>query len=151
VICVPDPADAAARGEAMAAGVDGTGPAPGLPGITSGFIHPTAPHAGSQLVQGRDGGRPFDDAHGNGWRLVVLGDDAGCIGAEERAWFESIGGRVVALADPDQTFVRWFAEHGTTCALQRPDFYLYGTAPTVATATSLLADLRSHLAEGSTT
>ena len=47
-------------------------------------------------------------------------------------------------------FVRWFAEHDTTCALQRPDFYLYGTAPTAATATSLLADLRHHLAQGAT-
>ena len=37
---------------------------------------------------------------------------------------------IVALADPDPSFVRWFAEHDTTCALQRPDFYLYGTAPT---------------------
>jgi hypothetical protein len=47
-------------------------------------------------------------------------------------------------------FVRWFAEHDTTCALQRPDFYLYGTAPTAAAATSLLADLRNHLAQGIT-
>src|SRR5690606_3501849 len=45
VICVPDCAEAAARDEAMAAGVDGTGPAPGLPGIEgdAGFVHPTSP------------------------------------------------------------------------------------------------------------
>ena len=151
VICVPDPAEAAARDEAMAAGVNGTAPAPGLPGITSGFIHPTAPHAGTQLVQGKDGGRRFDEEHGNGWRLVVLGAEVDRIGADERAWFESIGGRVVALADPDPMFARWFTEHDTRCALQRPDFYLYGTAPTAETATSLLADLRNHLAQGTTT
>jgi hypothetical protein len=151
VICVPDPAEAAARDEAMAAGVSGTAPAPGLPGITAGFIHPTAPHGGTQLVQGRDGDRRFDEEHGNGWRLVVLGADVDCIGREQRAWFESIGGCIVALADPDPMFVRWFAEHDTTCALQRPDFYLYGTAPTAAAATSLLADLRNHLAQGITT
>ena len=149
VICVPDPAEAAARDEAMAAAVDGTGPAPGLPGITEGFVHPTAPHAGTQLVQGTDGGRRFDDAHGNGWRLVLLGADVECIGSEERAWFESIGGRAVALTDPDPLFVRWFTEHDTTCALQRPDFYLYGSAPTAAAATTLLADLRRHLQGGS--
>jgi 2-polyprenyl-6-methoxyphenol hydroxylase-like FAD-dependent oxidoreductase len=148
VICVPDPAEAAARDEAMAAAVDGTGPAPGLPGITTGLIHPTAPHAGTQLVQGRDGGRRFDDAHGNGWRLVVLGAEVDAIGGDERAWFESIGGRVVALAEPDPLFVRWFGDHGTTCALQRPDFYLYGTAPTADAATALLADLRHHLEGG---
>jgi flavoprotein hydroxylase len=148
VICVPDPVEAAARDEAMAAGVQGTGPAPGLPGITTGFIHPTAPHAGTQLVQGEDGGRRFDDVHGNGWRLVVLGAEVECIDRDERAWFEAIGGRLVPLADPDALFVRWFTEHDTTCALQRPDFYLYGTAPTAAGATSLLADLRDHLAQG---
>jgi 3-(3-hydroxy-phenyl)propionate hydroxylase len=146
VICVPDPAEAAARDEAMAAGVNGTAPAPGLPGITSGFIHPTAPHAGRQFVQGKDRGRRFDEEHGNGWRLVVLGADVECIGHEQRDWFQSIGGCIVALADPDPMFVRWFAEHDTTCALQRPDFYLYGTAPTAAVATSLLVDLRNHLA-----
>jgi 2-polyprenyl-6-methoxyphenol hydroxylase-like FAD-dependent oxidoreductase len=152
VICVPDPAEAAARDQAMAAGVgDEPAPAPGLPAITSGFIHPNAPHAGTQLVQGKDGGRWFDDLHGSGWRLVFLGDDIACIGRNECAWFESIGGRAVALADPDPLFVRWFAEHDTTYALQRPDFYLYGTAQTAAQATTLLADLRRHLARGTTT
>ena len=112
--------------------------------------HPTAPHAGTQFVQGLDGGSRFDEVHGNGWRLVVLGADVECIGRDERTWFESIGGRVVALGDPDALFSKWFARHDTTCALQRPDFYLYGTAPTAAAATQLLADLRRHLAEGST-
>jgi flavoprotein hydroxylase len=152
VICVPDEAEAAARDDAMAAGVgDEPAAAPGLPDLTSGFIHPTAPHAGKQFVQGRDRGRPFDDAYGNGWRLVMLGAAVDGIGRDERAWFESIGGRVVALADPDPMFVDWFAEHGATVALQRPDFYLYGTAPTAAAATSLLADLRHHLAVGNIT
>jgi 2-polyprenyl-6-methoxyphenol hydroxylase-like FAD-dependent oxidoreductase len=152
VICVPDTAEAAARDEAMALAVgDEPAPAPGLPYITAGFIHPTTPHAGRQLVQGTDRGQPFDDVHGTGWRLVVLGVDFAAIGGDERAWFESIGGRVVALGDPDPLYVRWFAEHETTCALQRPDFYLYGTAPTAATAATLLADLRNHLARGATT
>ena len=153
VICVPEPAAAAARDAAMAAGVDGTAPAPGLPGIDAGLIHPTAPHGGTQLVQGKVGGRPFDEVHGNGWRLVVhgAGADAFAVRVGERAWFETIGGRIVTLDEPDPWFDRWFAEHDTTCALARPDFYLYGTAPTPETATSLLADLRRHLAEGALT
>ena len=152
VICVPDPVEAAARDETMAAGVgDEPAPAPGLPGLTSGFIHPTAPHAGTQLVQGDDGGRRFDEAHGNGWRLVVVGTDVEHVGRNECAWFESIGGHTVALVDPDPLFVRWFEQHDTTYALQRPDFYLYGTAPTAEKATQLLADLRHHLARGTTT
>jgi hypothetical protein len=146
VICVADPAEAAARDEVMAAGVgEEPAPAPGLPDIGSGFIHPTAPHAGKQFVQGRVGGRLFDEAHGNGWRLVVLDASAEAIGRNGRAWFESIGGRVVRLADPDPLFIGWFAEHGTSYALQRPDFYLYGTAQTEEQATTLLGDLRRQL------
>ena len=145
VICVPDPAEAAARDEAMAAGVDGTAPAPALPGISSGLVHPSSPHAGSQVVQGRIDDRLFDDVHGNGWRPVVHGTDPADIGADEQAWFSTIGGEVVRLTGPDPWFDRWFAEHGSACALQRPDFYLYGTAPDGAAATSLLAHLRKDL------
>lgn len=143
VICVPDPAAAAARDAAMAAGVDGTAPAPGLPDIDSGLIHPTAPHAGSQLVQGRVDGRLFDDAHGNGWRLVVHAADP----IDTPDWFAALGGSIVVLDRPDPWFDHWFTEHDTVFALQRPDFYLYGTASTAAAAASLLDDLRRDLCQ----
>jgi 2-polyprenyl-6-methoxyphenol hydroxylase-like FAD-dependent oxidoreductase len=149
VICVPDAAEAAARDEAMATGVgDVPAPPPGLPDITSGFIHSTAPHSGTQFVQGKDGGRLFDEAYGAGWRLVVLGADANRVDDVQRRWFEAIGGRTITLREPDPTLGRWFSERGTSYALQRPDFYLYGTAQTSEGATALLADLRGHL-EGS--
>jgi flavoprotein hydroxylase len=152
VICVPDRAEAAARDEVMAAGVgEEAAPAPGLPGIDSGFIHPTAPHAGKQFVQGRVGDRLFDEVHGNGWRLVVHDASVETIGRNELAWFGSIGGQVTRLADPDPLFVRWFDEHATSYALQRPDFYLYGTAQTEEQATALLGDLRAHLSGRVTT
>jgi len=99
------------------------------------------------MVQGLVGGRPFDDVHGAGWRLLTI-DDAAEVDADAKAWFASIGGRIVALAEPDPTYERWFAEHDTTWALQRPDFYLYGTAATLADAAALLFDLRRHLANG---
>ena len=151
VICVPDPAEAAARDEAMAASVgEDPAPAPGLPEVSSGCIHPTSPHAGAQLGQGKDAGRWFDETHGNGWRLLLLGVDVAGLGSKERTWFDSLGGRVVVLEDPDPVFARWFAEHDITAALQRPDFYLYGTAATVGDATSLLSDLRRHLEKGTT-
>lgn len=146
VICVPDPTEAAARDEAMAAGMtDEPAAAPSLPDIGTGCIQPSVPHAGKQMVQGKVGRVPFDDVHGVGWRLVVVDVDVHRIDADLRDWFESIGGRIVALIDPDATYARWFAEHDTTCALQRPDFYLYGTASTVAGASTLLDDLRHHL------
>src|SRR3546814_17913485 len=118
----------------MAAGVDGTGPAPGLPAITSGLIHPSAPHAGTHFVQGSDRGRRFDDTHGTGWRLVVLDTGPDQIGPQEQVWFESIGGRVVALPDPAPQCTRWVAEPAPPCALQRPAFSLHGTSPAESAA-----------------
>lgn len=150
VICVPDPAEASARDEAMAAAVgDEPAAAPGLPAIASGCVHSTSPHAGLQLVQGKEAGQLFDEVHGTGWRLVLLGLVAADIDAAARGWFESIGGRVVSLRDPDALFTEWFNDHGTAAALQRPDFYIYGTASTAECASSLLVDLRHQLQGGS--
>jgi hypothetical protein len=146
VICVPDPGEAAARDEAMAAAVTAEPvDAPSLPGLDAGLVHPTAPHAGELFVQGTVAGRLFDDVHGAGWRLVTVDIDANAIDETTRAWFESIGGRVVPLPDPEPVYGRWFAGHDTAAALQRPDFHLYGTAPTAAAASDLLVDLRHHL------
>lgn len=149
VICVPDPAEAALRDEAMSAAV-GPEPidVPGLPGPASGLIHPTAPHAGHLFVQGQAGGRAFDDVHGAGWRLVALHSSDVPLDGSDLAWFDSLGGAVVS-ADADPTLTRWFAEHGCTWALQRPDFALYGTATDADGAVRLVADLRARLAHPS--
>jgi 2-polyprenyl-6-methoxyphenol hydroxylase-like FAD-dependent oxidoreductase len=146
VICVPDPDEAAARDEALAAAV-GPEPAdaPALPGLDEGLVHPASPHAGHLFVQGTVAGRLFDDVHGAGWRLVTIDLDTSAIDSAARRWFESIGGKIVRLDRPDALYGRWFIDHDVTCALQRPDFHLYGTATTAALATSLLDDLRAHL------
>jgi hypothetical protein len=146
VICVPDPARAAARDQALAATV-GPDPteAPALPGIECGLIHPTAPHAGHLFVQGTVDGVPFDDIHGAGWRLITVGPDTGTIDPATQQWFESIGGRVVPITHPDHVHQRWFAEHAATWVLQRPDFHLYGTATTAPDASALLDSLHRHL------
>jgi flavoprotein hydroxylase len=144
VICVPDAAEAAARDEAMAAAVTAEPTAaPEPPGLGAGCVHPASPHAGRLFVQGTDGGRPFDDAHGAGWRLVTV--DAAPVDPGDREWFATISGRIVALAEPDATYAGWFAENGATWALQRPDFHLYGTATDAAGAADLLAHLRDAL------
>jgi 2-polyprenyl-6-methoxyphenol hydroxylase-like FAD-dependent oxidoreductase len=153
VICVPDPAEAAARDAAMSAAV-GPEPTdvPDLPGPTSGLVHPESPHAGSLFVQGGIDGRPFDDVHGAGWRLVSCSPDAAASSAlagDLVEWFGAIGGKVVAVDGSDSVFGRWFGDHGTSWALQRPDFHLYGTAPDATGAGRLLADLRSQLLDPS--
>ena len=73
VICVADPAEAAARDEAMAAAVTGeVSEVPGQPGLAR-RARPTSdsPLAGEQFPQANLDGRWFDDVHGAGWRLVT--------------------------------------------------------------------------------
>ena len=130
---------------------------PACPTSNDGFIHPTAPHAGTQLVQGKVGGRPFDEVHGNGWRLVVRDADTESIGAEAvgadgQDWFETIGGKVVALDEP-RPLVRPLvhrARDGVRAACAPTSI---STAPhrRQQARRALLADLRTHLAKGTTT
>lgn len=147
VICVADPAEAAARDEAMAGAV-GPEPSdvPDLPGPDTGVIHPGSPHAGQLFVQPRIDGLLLDDVHGAGWRLVTADDDPGGLDSGPVEWFESIGGRVVAVGRTDPTVCDWFAGRGVTWALQRPDFYLYGTATDTTAASALLCELHARLA-----
>jgi hypothetical protein len=62
--------------------------------------------------------------------------------AETESWFKSLGGEVVVLADPDDTYTRWFREHDASCALQRPDFHLLGRGHDPV---ALLAELHTYL------
>jgi len=145
VICVADPAEAAARDQAMAAAV-GPDPieVPALPPIAAGLVELSTPLAGQLFPQGRCGGVRFDDVHGAGWRLVTLPQVAP-EGGPPTGWFDAIGGRVVTVAADDPFYGAWFARHGVAAAVQRPDFHLYGTASDRAGLTRLLAGLRSRL------
>ena len=160
VICVPDPAEAAARDEAMSASVGSAlAEAPDLSPIRAGLVHPDAPAAGQVFVQGvveHDGRTGLcDDVVGTGWRLVTT-DPATGPTPDLRAWLASIGGQVLTLAPPgppqpdslgdvDGTYARWFGDHGVSWALQRPDHRLYGAAAGSAAVTDLLRHLRDHL------
>jgi len=166
VICVPDVDEAAARDEAMRAGVvDGqVSEVPPLPALDDGLIAQT-PAAGSLFVQrdvidqrGEGTGPPArrsDDVVGAGWRLLVADagsvDDLG-LDPEVVAWFTSIGGAVHTIAqdpranlgDTTDGYLGWFRRHEVTAVLQRPDFYVYGTVPEPEVlAQSLDALLRS--------
>ncbi|MBX3313262.1 MAG: bifunctional 3-(3-hydroxy-phenyl)propionate/3-hydroxycinnamic acid hydroxylase [Actinobacteria bacterium] len=148
VICVPDPEEAAARDAAMAADVtDAISEVPPFPGIESGIVAEDSPHHGSLFPQGFDQGRPFDDVHGVGWRLVTT-DDPVDLDPALVEWFGSIGGLVVAAPTdaPDRDLVSWFVLHDVAWALERPDFALYGTATDAAGASALLDRLRGQLA-----
>jgi len=147
VICVADPAEAAARDAAMSASVtDGLTEAADLPGITTGVIHPTAPGAGSLSVQGTTAGQWLDDVHPPGWRLVSLDVDS-LAGGDQLDWFEAIGGTVAAVTDPGEGLAEWFDRHGACHALLRPDFIVFGTAADANGVADLLDDLRRQLTE----
>jgi flavoprotein hydroxylase len=145
VICVPDAAEAAARDEAMRADYDGrVSEAPPLPGIEGGLVSATA-GAGALFPQGRLAAGWFDDVHGAGWRLVTVAADE--LDADLVAWFATIGGEVVDVAATAPDLVAWFDAHDTRWALQRPDFYLFGTARDAGEAEALLRVLRDRLTE----
>jgi flavoprotein hydroxylase len=146
VICVAHPDEAAARDEAMSAGVDGRlSEAPPMPGIAEGLVAQGSVQAGELFPQADLDGRWFDDVHGAGWRFVTVGDEPDAIDLGLAAWFESIDGAVVSVPTTTADLTRWFDAHGVTWALQRPDFHLFGTAVDGAGANDLLAELRRRL------
>ncbi len=153
IICVPDPAEAAARDEIMSAGVtEGRTSIPPLPPLASSLLPVEDPAAGHVFPQGMvkvgDELRRFDDAHGVGWRLVTVRPQPLDLDAELADWFRGESGAIVPVTpdvDVDRTYANWFAEHGSTWALQRPDFHVHGVASDTAGAVALLADLRQRL------
>jgi hypothetical protein len=48
----------------------------------------------------------------------------------------------------DATYREWFAEAGVAVVLQRPDFYVFGSSPTVDGTSALVRALRAALAGG---
>jgi hypothetical protein len=118
--------------------------APPLPGIEGGLVSATA-GAGALFPQGRLAAGWFDDVHGAGWRLVTVAADE--LDADLVAWFATIGGEVVDVAATAPDLVAWFDAHDTRWALQRPDFYLFGTARDAGEAEALLRVLRDRLTE----
>jgi 2-polyprenyl-6-methoxyphenol hydroxylase-like FAD-dependent oxidoreductase len=158
VICVPDPAEAAARDAVMVAAVkegQQTTPPPPL-GIGAGVRLDGDPHAGQLFVQGRvqrDAATGlFDDVVGRGWTLLSPSlDPAAQLDADAAAFFASIGGISAHVApdgpvrDVDGVYSNWFDHTGVAVVLQRPDFYVFGTATTVGGGNQLIVELRRAL------
>jgi flavoprotein hydroxylase len=160
VICIADPTEAAARDAVMTAAIASgqqTTPPPPL-GIGTGVLRANDPQAGKLFPQGRvraADGRVglFDDVVGRGFALVATdGDPLAALDAETGAWFTGIGGvgahvgADAPVRDLDGTYARWFDAAGATVALQRPDFYVFGTAAADG-ARGLVADLRAALSD----
>jgi len=155
VICVPDPAEAAARDAGMMASRDPQTAPPPL-GLASGVLRAGDPLAGKLCVQprvranGREG--LFDDVVGRGWTLFgAHGDPAASLPPELARWFASLGGISAhvgpdaPVADLDGRATRWLTESGASVVLQRPDFYAFGGVARIEDTTELVGALRVAL------
>ncbi len=146
VICVPDPEAAAARDAAMSAEFDGTtSSVPPMPGVLGGIIREGSAHAGELLPQAKLGEQWFDDVHGVGFRLLTIDPASADLPTDLDDWLSSIGGKVVVIDTDDGAMRDWLENREIGWALQRPDFYAYGTATDAAGAGGLLSALRAQL------
>lgn len=173
VICLTDPAQAAARDARVITEWESahTAPAPPRPGLGPG-LH-TGPHGGELARQGRvalPGAAPvlLDDLLGGpGALLVRRADMVDGVWPADRLRLERLGIRLVALAgaqdpeheqgdipvvhDVDGTYQQWLntlSAYGANVdvVLIRPDFHLYGTggaADAPALVAGFLAGLRT--------
>ena len=161
VICISDPAQAAARDEVLlgamadARALPIEPPAANLgPGIHTGNSPGQAGAPGSLFPQGRieDRGRNclLEDTIEPGFVLYALGiQPAALLDAQTAAYLDSLGCQLVALArrDGDDVYASWFEAHGCSIALVRPDFYVFGCARSAEETRRLVGDLRVALTE----
>ena len=151
VICIPDPEEAKARDELMAAGAGGpAADTPPMPGFSTGnlFESPGAGELGLQARVELNGEvELLDDAVGLGWRLITNAP-ASSPPEDLVAWFTELGGSVVDLGasgpvvDVDASYTSWLEQLGANAVLQRPDAYVFGSANDPS---SLLEELRKQL------
>ena len=97
----------------------------------------------------------FDDVVGGSFALLSpAGDPASLLAPDLATFFGSIGGIGAHVApegpvdDVSGSYARWFAEHRVAVVLQRPDFHVFGTAPTIDGAGALVAQLGRALGRG---
>jgi 2-polyprenyl-6-methoxyphenol hydroxylase-like FAD-dependent oxidoreductase len=158
IICVLDPAEAAARDENfLPLAAAGPMPLPDRPPLGLGILRPGDPHAGKLALQaqvGRDGSRQrLDEVTGGGWALLgQSADPAAALPGELARWWASLGGRSLHVAaggpvdDSTQAYGQWFGSLERDTVLVRPDAYIFGTAAGPGGAAGLVDGLRAALA-----
>ncbi len=159
VICIADAEEAAGRDALMVAAAKAgqAPPAPQAVGIGPGVRLEGDEHAGQLMVQGVVQCGPhtgrFDDVVGRGW--VLLGksaDPAAWLEPDMAEFFASLGGIIAQVGavgevhDVGGDYHHWFERNGVEVVLQRPDFYIFGTATTAAGTNALVESLRRALA-----
>ncbi len=162
VICVADPAEAAPRDAAMIAAVRAghvTTPPPPT-AIGPGVLLRRRParraalRAGHRAVRRGETAASTTSSVGAGRSSSPAGDPRAHLDADAAAFFDRLGGVSAhvgpgaAVTDVDGTYGRWFDAAGIGVVLQRPDFYVFGTATDLTGASALVHALRRALAAG---
>ena len=135
---------------------------PGLPPLTAGVLHAdpdggTTPPSGELGPQGRVrlGGREdlLDNLVGFGFQLVTSEPLDEVLSQDQKRRLDEFGIKLLVLgeeegqaADLDGTYSRFFAEHGATAFLSRPDFYIFGIADGRQATAALIDELVEQLA-----
>jgi len=163
IICISDPEAANMRDEAMIAARQQAAQGEPLPTFSPGpgiFLEgdPLAGHMFMQREVAREGSRGlFDDLVGRGFCLnSTVGDPARHLSPDDQAFFTSIGGQLVSISsskdehadhviDLSGAYTEWFADHSCAVVLTRPDWAIYGTAPHLVDAVTLVRSLREQL------
>lgn len=115
-----------------------------MPALDCGFVS-TAPHPArgtlfpQPWIAATDGRQRLDDVAGGGLRLIAIADAP--FADDLRRGMAALGGHAFRIAsgapagdapsfaECDTVAEDWFARHGATHALVRPDNYVFGVAP----------------------
>jgi len=157
IATVTDPEEAAARDARMLAAQMQSGPPRGgqpPSRIGPGLGFASDAFSGQLFIQGRveSEGRTglLDDIAGNRFLLIGCGADPfPRLSEASRRVLDGIGGRAIAIdgnfVDVDGTYSAWFAANQRRVVLVRPDFYVYGSSPSIEESDRLVVALRHQL------
>jgi 2-polyprenyl-6-methoxyphenol hydroxylase-like FAD-dependent oxidoreductase len=130
-----------------------------VPGFTEGLmarpgerVHAAGDVFPQARVKRNGSEGPFDDLAGRGFLIVARnGDPAAVLSAEDRKFWQSIGGGIVrfgegGIADAEGRYTQLMDEYGCDVIVKRADYYIFGAGATLSDLPGLLADLRGQLA-----
>lgn len=163
VICVLDPAQAAARDARMIAGGADPGkvlPVAALPVLGPGVVADTIDlpalrgTLAPQFPVRRDAETDLlDEVTGPGAIVLIDGSSADPTAGQTISGLAELGVRALTigsregsdLSDPSGAWQHWFADNGVAAALIRPDHYLFGAITDIADLPTLVQQYRDRL------
>lgn len=166
---IRDPRLAAERDRALLAARAQTTAAPRgfrFPGLAEGMLaHVSGPGRGELSVQGvvEHGTRRdrLDQVVGTGFQLLLTAQAGAALSRRTSDLLQDAGARIVTIRfddapehprtgtvvqDVEGTYAAWFAALGCQAIAVRPDFYVFGTAPTPADVQILAGELAAVMA-----